>query len=629
MKETGISEIAKMPAIDLDLRGLAKLALPGFLLVTGSFPVAAQVTLPQEYDKTINVAGSIASLGEDLFGDRVDLYTGAASFESVDVSLAGSNDLPVEIRRKYSVESRTLSERSQLLARDGGFSDWELFLPHLKGVFAEGRGWQVGDAGSDQRCLHGLGAAPVVDGSPAGSWDPAEYWHGNHLVVPDEGSNELLALVGGNPNQPTSGGPYLWATKSNWFFSCLAGTANGVVGDAFLAHDPKGNLYWFDWIVSRPAPSIIKSYGAPIDVGRSAASSGRNHATAAAAAPGSETTALVREEVLIFPTKVQDRFGNYVTYTYDQANPWHLTSINSSDGRSLTVTYNTSGHVATVSAGTRTWQYVYGNGLEQVLLPDNGNPGLSRWLIDFSNLREAFTTPETGISLMCERSGASNGQAQVSGTLTHPSGAVGVFTFKSITHGRSYVPKNCIRPNPNDAATNFAWTPYLFNQISITSKQITNLSGGAVSTWSYSYGPTNHSWESSCGSGCLDYKTVEVVGPGGEWSRFTYGNRFRLNEGQLRKTERGSGPSLVMMVEEQTYQNDPNGLSYPARIGESTFTRGDFMFERLNPIKKRETRLGAMSYVWEVSQSCGTGSTLCFDQFARPTKVIESSAPLP
>lgn len=627
MKETRMCAASKAPATDAwQLRSI-KLALSGLVLGISCFPVIAQVTLPQEYHKTVNVAGDVASLGQNLFGDQVDLYTGAASFESVDVSLVGNNALPVEVRRRYSVESRTFSERSQLVARDGGFSDWELSLPHLKGTFAEGRGWQVGDMGSDQRCLHGLGAAPVVEGSPSGFWDPAEYWHGNHLVVPDEGSSELLAVVGGNDNQPTSGGPYLWMTKSNWFFSCLANTANGVAGDAFLAHDPRGNIYWFDWIVSRSITAITKPYGTPIDVGRATANSNQNRA--AAAAPGSETTALAREEVRIFPTRVQDRFGNYVTYTYDQAHPWRLTSINSSDGRSLTITYNAGGHIATVAAGARAWQYIYGNGLEQVLLPDDGQPGVSRWLIDFSNLRDAFTVPESGVSLMCERSGASNGQASVSGTLTHPSGAVGVFTFKSTTHGRSYVPKNCIRPDPNDSTTNFAWIPYLFNQVSIISKQLKNFNGGAVSTWNYSYGSTNHSWESTCGSGCLDYKTVEVLGPDGEWSRFTYGNRFRLNEGQLRRIERGGGPASVMMVEERTYQNDPSGLAYPAKVGESTFTRGDFMSERLSPIKKREVQLEAMSYVWEVSQSCGTGSALCFDQFARPTKVIQSSAPLP
>ena len=43
------------------------------------------------------------------------------------------------------------------------------------------------------------------------------------------------------------------------------------------------------------------------------------------AAANPTASVLEREEVRILPTKIVDRFGNTVTYTYDPANPRRLT----------------------------------------------------------------------------------------------------------------------------------------------------------------------------------------------------------------------------------------------------------------------------------------------------------------
>lgn len=590
------------------------------LLVAGITTSAnAQNTIPQEYDKTIKATNSIGTLGNDLFGEQVSLYTGATSFNAVDVSLPGNNGLAVEIRRRFSVTSTAAADRPYLVSRDGGFADWELDLPYLQGIYALGHGWQAGDYGaSDQRCASGASEAPVVEGSFDGLWLGPEYWHGNSLNVPGAGSQEMLGLNGGNPNLPSDGATYLWITNSQWVFSCLSTTANGVAGDAFLGRSPDGVRYTFNWIVSRRAPTLVKDRGISPDPLSEPAPSDTE---AAPMSPVGDPTSLSREEVRIYPTRVEDRFGNYVTYTYDPANPWRLTSIVASDGRSLALAYDAAGHISTVTAGTRTWTYIYGNGLTEVRLPDQ-----SKWLINFATLRNAYTEPDPNVTLACEHSGASSIQSTFAGTITHPSGAVGSFSFKSTPHGRSYVPKQCIYPDPGTMQSNYARVPFLFNEIALQQKQISG-PGLATATWTYTYGSPNNSWLENCGSGCASTKTLVVAGPESEWTRFTYGNRYQYNEGLLLKTERGSGPSAILSVEDSIYQHDSAGQAYPASVGFSAYSRGDHMAEKLMPLKQKTTTQQARTFKWQVASTCGAGSSLCFDAFARPTKVVKSSSP--
>lgn len=589
-----------------------------FFLGSLCSPATAQVKIPHEYNKTIQATQSVGALGNDLFGDQTSLYTGSTSFSAVDVSLPGNNGLAVEIRRRFKVSSTRAEDRPYWVSREGGFSDWDLDLPYLEGIYAFGQGWQAGDYGaSDLRCSSGASEAPTVEGSFGGLWVGPQYWNGNSLNLPGAGSQEMLGLNGGNPNIPTDGATYFWTTNSQWFFSCLGATANDVAGDAFLGRSPDGLRYTFDWIVARRAPVIIKEKGPPIDW---LSASDASQAPMAPMAPVGDLTSLSREEVRIYPTRVEDRFGNYVTYTYDPAHPARLTSIVASDGRSLTLTYNAAGHISTVTDGSRTWTYIYSNGLTEVRLPD-----LSKWLISFANLRNAYTEPEEPRDLACDYSGARPAQNTFTGTITHPSGAVGSFSFKSVPHGRSYVPRDCIYPNPGSMATNYARTPYLYNEVALQQKQI---SGPALTTatWTYTYGSPNNSWLASCGSGCTSTKTLVVQGPG-DWARYTYGNRYKYNEGLLLKVERGSGPTNILSVEDSVYQHDSAGQGYPAQIGFSAYSRGDHMAEKLMPLKQKTTTQQSKTFSWTVPATCGGGSTLCFDLFGRPTKVVKSSAP--
>jgi len=75
-------------------------------------PAWAQVTPPEEYDKTVTSAEAVGVLGPALFGDETNLYTGATTFTATDVSLPGNDALPVSIGRRFIVRSRSASERN-------------------------------------------------------------------------------------------------------------------------------------------------------------------------------------------------------------------------------------------------------------------------------------------------------------------------------------------------------------------------------------------------------------------------------------------------------------------------------------------------------------------------------------
>jgi len=418
----------------------------------------------------------------------------------------------------------------------------------------------------------------------------------------------LYGLTAATPH-PSDGKFYVWLTNNLWAFSCLPGTANGVAGDAFLATAPDGTRYWFDWFAKREVAVITKTVGGPIDV-----LAAERQAAGVMAPPVGSGSGLAREEVRIFPTRVEDRFGNYITYTYDAAKPWRLLSMAASDGRSLTLTYNAAGHISTVTDGARTWTYTYGNGLTEVKLPD-----LSRWQIDFAGLRNAFTMPDTGGGLMCAKSGAVLTQSVYVGTITHPSGARGEFSFQSRTHGRSYVPKVCIKPGGVGGADDYAQTPFLFNTVGIIQKKIEGPGIASPYIWTYTYGTPNNSWEENCAAGCVATKTAEVTGPD-SWTRYTFGNRYRQSEGRLMKTESGTGPTNILEVEETVYQTDSTGQPYPEYVGTSLYTRGDYMATRWTPVSTRTiTRQGTKF----------THTTNSYDQYARPVSVTKSSAPAP
>ncbi|MCI4566932.1 hypothetical protein [Lysobacter sp. CFH 32150] len=555
--------------------------------------------MSDEYAKQIKSAEAVGALGNDLFGEKVNLYTGSTEFTVTDVSLRGNNSLPVAIGRRYTVQPRL-----EIDSFYRPFGDWDFDIPHLQGIF--GGAWLT-RAGTRRCNVSAYEAIPPKVTYQDASFDGIEYWSGNHLYVPGQGSQEMLLTVPENTHRPTDGSTYLWVTANHWYFSCIP-DPNG--GDAFLAIAPDGTRYWFDWLATRSYPALEKGTNVPTGMMASKASgNGKKGRVTPTIFAGYR---MPRNEAWLMPTRVEDRFGNWVTYTYDAANRWQLKQILASDGRQLTVTYNASGVVSTVSDGTRTWTYNAGaSTLSSVTLPDG-----SQWQYALGSLNAEMETSEGG---MCDGLYLP-GTESYTGTMVHPSGATGQFTFKGALHGRSYVTRVCYEIVGGSASYTARYAKE-FAQLAIQQKTISG-PGLTTAQWTYSYGPTNDSFSDECPTACPTTKTVEVSGPDSQWIRYTFGNKFLDTDGKLVQVETGTGPTNILRIETTSYLTDPTGQNYPSRIGHSPYTRSDRTAERHAPMVQRQTTQQGRVFTWQVEQVNGIYD---MDQLARPTKVTKSS----
>jgi len=590
-----------------------KHAAIGALLMLMMSAVHAQDTAKEpweEAERRLAKSRKVDVLGANIFGDQVSNSNGALSFSVTDVSLPGNNSLPVELTRTFAVENHAaeiVTGRTGYMS-DYMFADWDLDLPSISGVFAPD--WQVTGTEPLKRCSSGTGA-------PSFSYssifvEATSYWSGNTLKLID-GGGELLKADAGAP-APTAGGQYMWVSPDLAYVSCLPSIKNGA-GEGFLAIDKNGVKYYFDWMAQYMEPRIRQKQSV-----------------------GSAT--VERRKNVLYPSRIEDRFGNYVQYTYANAHnaPGKLTQIQSSDGRQIVLAYNAQGRVSQVTAGTQTFGYGYAaNGnkdtLRTVTLPDS-----SRWNINFADLANAYllyprSLPSEPVRT-CLGGGDPIGQAQFVGSIEHPSGAQGTFTVNVTGHGRTNVPLTCegfVTPY-RDVGSESAYLPFQHFSLSLTNKVISG-PGIASESWAYSYAAeVSYFWPQGttydfpvCTRGvnceaprclsdeCAGVTRTTVVGSGGEWTRFTYGNSYRYNEGKLLKVERGSGPSNILSSQTLSYDLGQQNSAYVAKWGTSLRARGDgFTAEYHRPQVSTKVQQDGATF-----QSTNTS----FDAFARPVSV--------
>lgn len=582
---------------------------------------AADIIPQQEYDKYISKSRLVSGFDGSVFGEQLSLRDGSVTFKVIDGELAGKGP-PIQIIRTFRLrESNRFNEVSGTT-----LAGWMLEVPRLKTItnytsgseLSSSYGWQVPGSDKNLRCTNFSDPGDITPG-PQRIWAPYEWWSGYQLV--DAAGNEEQVLRVGDSYPQVVG--FKAVTKSNWRFSCLSSTSNGEPGEGFLGVSPDGTKYWFNHLVYTSADSMKKPIGsAPLF--RSGSAANKNTATDSGKEPAPSFApafdVIARRYAMLQVTRIEDRFGNWLTYQYSGSS---LTRIDASDGRYLQI--SGSSPVSVTLGGpsqSRTWTYLDGSP-SVVTLPDG-----SKWSYSFSSLTAAVIPTTSGyITSNCSQSTVDSG-ATIQASAVSPSGASGSFTFTLKRFGRSYTIKECVDPDGDgEGFTTFPvnWYGYALTQKSISGP------GLSTQTWNYSYSAPNASWSNECSSGCPTEVWADVVSPSGVRHRSVFSNRFGETENLLLREETYTASNSLIQSQVHEYATfaafaASSPYPWPIRLGDDLQSRSNkAISERWTPAKKHVTTLGGRSFTWEVP-ACSPYPN-CFDQFARPTRVVKSGSP--
>jgi YD repeat-containing protein len=563
---------------------------------------AQTVSPTDEYRKLIAAGQSIQPLGMRPFGESINLYNGSLSFEVTDISVPGTGPT-LQLSRSLDT---AVSGEDQNFNMQRPFGDWDLDIPRIETETAfqtNVDGWETG-VYTLNRCTNFTAPPPVqalilknMD------WQPNQWWYGYHVIIPGNGDQYVGWGGGSNLTPSVSGLTFPLGTKQDWRIACGVTASDG--GEGFLAVAPDGTRYTFAYLIYRPGTFINRT----TDAGT--------------------TDALERRDALMYVTKIQDRFGNTLTYNWSGNN---LSSIVASDGRELDFAYysgtpliNTITVKAAGGASARTWTYAYNTSgpdpaLMQVQLPDG-----SAWAYQMGDLQSASLTT-FGANCPNDTPIGLSTNAVATGSMTTPSGLTATFTMTPMLHGRSYVPEQCLGA-PSGSQGSYPSIPNVYAQFSLTQEVLTGPgipSGGWTWNWSYSsQSALNASWTSdACASSndCPDTVYTDAEDPLTQVTRYTYSNRFDATEGQLLGVDKYSGAAGT--TELQSVVN-----IYAAPTNEPWPVAGDTKMTRINKAQIGTTSPLQSSTITLTQQNTSFSTAVnTFDNLARATSETESSS---
>ncbi|KAG9590063.1 hypothetical protein KCV01_g12006, partial [Aureobasidium melanogenum] len=563
------------------------------LTAWGASAQSANSNPEDEYKKLVKVDEEIQPLGENPFGENVNVYDGTLSFHITDFSLPGSGPT-IEISRTFQADGD-----SEVRVDNASFGDWDLDLPRFSTLTSNQStiirgptqiGWVVDTDTRIDRCSNFLPPPPLRHGRPPDDApiQPTAWWNeGYSLRVPGKGAEDMLMRSPTSPQPPQMAGlNFVGVSKGNWHLACLPNTVSGEPGEAFLAVGPDGSKYWLNYLTYRKA----RTFGA------------------------------FRRLGLMFATRVEDRFGNWLTYTYDAG---RIMSIDASDGRKVTFAYTDDGkHIAQINAVganvQRSWRYGYapsatGVSLSTVTLPDG-----SAWNYTLQELTfNVKSTPEAGHCLdplMPDES------VLKTGTITSPSGLTGIFEARPTRHGRSGVREVCNIPSgASDTSPAYEMVPRYYNNLALRRKVIMG-AGLGQQVWSYGYPLATASWKKQCDVSACNYTTYsDVTDPSGNITRYVFSNRSDVTEGKALRTEYyGSSTSAGAVRTETFAYSDPARGPWPADYGYDFIAFGNSdRVRREAPLSEKHIYESGDRFDWYA---------LDYDAFARPGRVRRESS---
>lgn len=574
---------------------------------------AQEKSYAEEYQNRIKSASNVQGHGETPFGESIDLYTGQTTFSQTDLVLEGKGP-PITITRSSNDADYSTENPLQF----SGFGDWRLEVPMIETLapgtlkyYSTTGEWKVpGPSGATtDRCTYFGEMWTPPDGyygyksitAPAYSW-----WSGYTLKIPGTGSQSILTRLAATPTPAT--GTYPGVTTQHYQIGCQAGlgTSNGQPGEGFVVLGPDGTKYFMTHL-------SYASYGTyreadPMDY-RIIARVGRVIARMKA-------------------TRVEDRFGNYTTYTYTGDK---LTSITGSDGRSVTIAWwSDAPLIQSITANGRTWSYAYasrsatGGTLSQVTLPDATTWTFTGTVPGTANMPVSITG-----CLPLEIITPWESHTGITGTyiVKHPSGLTGTFGFSGRLRAQTYTGSICVA-DPWSGTSSESTNPYFF----VSALVQRELSGPGMpnALWTYTYEVAHPSVLRNCpGTSCQSTTYTDVVEPSGDRTRYIHSARYGAIQGKLLRAEVYNASSVLQKSEDKIYNYAESDMPYPSTFGNSLyFANPPYATENLVLLRKSVITQQGRTFNWEVPSGCSGGlGGYCFDAYGKPTKIIKSSSP--
>ncbi|MGO1073479.1 hypothetical protein [Lysobacter sp. CA199] len=558
---------------------------------------------PNEYAKRVRSTENVSPLGDEAFGDKVNLFNGTVRFAHDLISVPGNSALPVGLGIFFDPHDITQGHLN-------GY--WDLDIPHVSAIHA---------AKNSQ--VNGWVPEPphqVSNGSV--SFDRSMFWSGNRLTINGGGGGDLLKIpVDPKRVKPNNSVTYTYATKDGWFFSELPSVQNGP-GKGLIGYAPDGNKYTFDWLVYRRYSTISHPWGYNVP-----------------------NALMPRHKLKLYVTKIEDRYGNWVKYDWEYDYPKR---IYASDGRQITMTYtapaihmfegNYHADILTATANNRTWTFT-----DQSAKGGNvQNPDGTQWKFEGSgtatpyrlSVAEYLRDPRNNQTYEDQKVPCSPGSilldTRYTVKVTHPSGAVGEYVFKPMRHGRANVPYICETGFDEGKSRRNRYSTY-HDTWSLIEKRISG-SNVAPQVYTYAYNgldegyePQDESrwdigpgWNAKYAPPAPNYKTVTVTEPDGTQNVHTFGRDRDINEGQLFRVETRKNGAVHKVVQND-YLSEAEAASqpFPAWMGSS----GDEYADRL-PNSNRPLK----SVVTSQDSATFNRSFNSFDALVRPLNVRRWSA---
>lgn len=629
----------------------SRLTVAALLVLVAAAPYAASAqSAIERYNREIRDASTIAALDGGLFGESVSPRDGSTTFRVVDVSVPTNSGLAVEVGRRLDVGAiftNIQGRRSGAASEVSQFGKyWQLDVPYMVGTFDALRGW-VGrlpipdylNAATQSRCTYlGDGPPPTKGVGYFGSveYEPEEYFSGIEINIPGIGRESLLK---GSP-QTIGGKVYLHTTHSQWRVTCLASLKNGT-GEGFEVLLPNGTSYRFDWKYRRGTAYLVDT-----DCVRGAPPVSVMPSMALVYGPWSnspefqhiqtcrEIESLPRTDEFLYATKVTDRFGNEVTYDYEEvpsSTYFRLKRIYSSDGAEILLNYGADNRIQNVTANGRIWSYGYVDGaLGAVTQPD-----ASRWefgygprAVEVSDYRPNDVWRACVINIGTRTTSVAAGTEDANSfTFKHPSGATGTFDFRRLLHGTRQSEGLCQtvgRTIERPSGTPYVPHSSVYQVVSLVRKVITG-PGTTPSIWSYWYEP---GWNAPYSA------TTTIANPIGVIEKLVHKSDCESDancRNYYLASRTISEGSVIKRREDYEYVESGVGQNFPdaagGRLEYGGRLFGGYAAVMNRPLRKTTITQDGVQFVKEVELGCGSSTSYCFDARARPTRARYYSQP--